>query len=41
MVKSADLGQRDDAALLWWLDEARLGRILLEGQVGVVTSLLR
>src|SRR5258708_39044094 len=32
MMESADLGQRDDAALRRWLDGARLGRILLEGE---------
>jgi hypothetical protein len=33
MMESADLGQRDDAAMRRWLDGARLGRILLEGEV--------
>src|SRR6266852_9692697 len=30
MMESADLGQRTAAALLGWLNGARLGRILLE-----------
>src|SRR5262245_57418810 len=34
MMESADLGQRNDAALLGSLNGARLGRILLEGEVG-------
>src|SRR5258708_6270779 len=33
MMESADLGQRDDAAMRRRLDGARLGRILLEGEV--------
>jgi hypothetical protein len=34
MMEAADLGQRNDAAVLGWLDGARLRRILLEGEVG-------
>ncbi len=34
MMESADLGQRNDAALLGWLNGARLGRILLECEMG-------
>jgi transcriptional regulator with PAS, ATPase and Fis domain len=34
VVKSADLGQRGDAALVGQLDRARLGRILVEREVG-------
>jgi len=33
VVKSADLGQGKDAALLTWLDSARLGCILLEREM--------
>src|SRR5229473_5085258 len=33
MMESADLGKGDDAAVRRWLDRARLGRILLEGEV--------
>src|SRR5712692_10527748 len=33
MMESADLGQRDDGAMRRWLDRARLGRLLLEGEV--------
>ena len=33
-MESADLGQRNDAALLGSLNGARHGRILLEGEVG-------
>ncbi len=32
MMESADLGQRNDAAVRRWLDRARLRRILLEGE---------
>ena len=34
MTDSADLGQRNDAALLGWLNGARLGLILLECEMG-------
>src|SRR6266851_4303460 len=34
MMESADLGQRNDAAVLRWLDGARLRRILLEREMG-------
>src|SRR5713226_919505 len=34
MMESADLGQRTAAALLGWLNGARLGRILLEHEMG-------
>ncbi len=34
MMESADLGQRNDATLLGWLNGARLGRILLECEMG-------
>ena len=34
MMESADLGQRNDAALLGSLNGARLGRILFECQMG-------
>jgi len=34
MMESADLGQRNDAALLGSLNGARVGRILPEGEMG-------
>jgi hypothetical protein len=34
-MESADLGQRNDAALLGWLNGARLGRILLECEISI------
>ncbi len=34
MMESADLGKRNDPALLMSLNGARLGRVLLEGEVG-------
>ena len=33
MVEPADVGQGNDAAVLGWLDGARLGRILLEREM--------
>ncbi len=33
MVETTEEGQGDDAAVRRWLDRARLGRILLEGEV--------
>ena len=33
MMESADLGQRNDAAILRWLNGARLGCILIECEV--------
>src|SRR5437879_4164976 len=33
MVESADTGQRNDAAALWWCDGARIGSIFLKGEV--------
>ncbi len=33
MVKAADVGQGNDAAVLGWLDSARLGGIFLERKV--------
>src|SRR5437879_12348072 len=33
MVESADTGQRNDAAALWWCDGARLGSVFLKGEV--------
>ena len=41
MVEAADEGQGDDAALIGWLDEAQLGRVLVESEVrarGVVVA---
>ncbi len=38
MMESADLGKGDDAAVRRWLDRARLGRILLEGEVSARQS---
>ena len=34
MMESADVGQGHDAARLGWLNGARLGRILLECEMG-------
>ncbi len=34
MMESADLGQRNDAAILRWLNGARLGRILVDCEMG-------
>ena len=34
MLESADLGQRNDAAVLRWLNGARLGRIFIECEMG-------
>ncbi len=33
-MESADLGQRNDPTLLGWLNDAKLGRILLECEMG-------
>ena len=33
VVEAADQGQRDDAAVIGWLDGSRLGRVLVEGEV--------
>ena len=33
MVEAADHGQGDDAAVIGWLDESRLRRVFVEGEV--------
>ncbi len=38
MVETTDEGQGDDAAVRRRLDRARLGRILLEGEVSAPTG---
>jgi len=41
VVKAAEEGQGDDAAMIGWLDRARFGRVLVESEVragGVVVA---
>jgi len=41
VVKAAEEGQGDDAAMIRWLDRARFGRVLVESEVrarGVVVA---